>query len=163
MREKYKSLPPVIRGEVMRRCLWGCALLLITMLLAAMGNDALLILPGALFGLWCVFNGGWLFYRADRGQVLQIEGTVAQLRLMRLRKRPRVITLETNAGKPLHIRLRESIRLDAGQRVCVYLDTGTRLYERNGAYWVFQYIAMEERMPPKRRIRAEGLTGSETV
>lgn len=143
MRKLMMGLPRAFRRQVVGRGLCGCALLLLTLLLGLKSHDAALALPGLAFGLLALGLAARLLYLADKGRMIEVAGTVVATRQSMLRKRSVELTLDVE-GKRLHIRPQRHARYTPGQRLRVFLDTRTPVYDREDGFLLLSYIALEE-------------------
>ena len=119
-----------------------------------MGYDALLVLPGVGFMLFSFTSAVWLFHIADRKRYVIVEGICAEVTKSILFKRVKTVTLEAD-GKILRIQLKQHRRgYRAGAKLRLYIQESAKVYERDGALLIYDYILIEQRMQ-KSRVKAE--------
>lgn len=148
IRDRFKTIPNALQRQILRRGLMGCAFLIFTVVFLLLGYDALLVLPGIGFMIFSAASAVWLFYLADRKQYVVVEGVCTEVAKSMLFKRIKTVTLESG-GKTLRIQLKQhkrSYKTGVGMRL--YLQENARVYERDGALLIYDYILIEQKPPP---------------
>ena len=136
IRDGFKAIPAALQRQILRRGLMGCAFLLF---------DALLVLPGVGFMLFSFTSAVWLFHIADRKRYVIVEGICAEVTKSILFKRVKTVTLEAD-GKILRIQLKQHRRgYRAGAKLRLYIQESAKVYERDGALLIYDYILIEQR------------------
>ena len=131
--------------QILRRGLIGCAFLLFSVVFLLMGYDALLVLPGVGFMLFSFTSAVWLFHIAGRKRYVIVEGICAEVTKSILFKRVKTVTLEAD-GKILRIQLKQHRRgYRAGAKLRLYIQESAKVYERDGALLIYDYILIEQR------------------
>ncbi|WP_217957697.1 hypothetical protein [Acutalibacter muris] len=109
-------------------------------------NNFTLAIPFAVLGAYLLISGGLLVYR----NFLCITGTVKEIVTTGIRKRPQYLLIETGEGI---IQLPANRKpLPAGSSVTLYLAANTPVYEQDGIFKIFSYLALELTAPPKKKI-----------
>lgn len=145
IRDGFKAIPAALQRQILRRGLMGCAFLLFSVVFLLMGYDALLVLPGVGFMLFSFASAVWLFHIADRKRYVIVEGICTEVTKSMLFKRIRSLTLEVD-GKLLRIQLKQHRRgYRAGAKLRLYIQESAKVYERDGALLIYDYILIEQR------------------
>lgn len=119
------------------RLLLGCVLLVLGLALFLCLRDWLLCLPGFIAGGFLAISGGKLFLRATSGEYLCLQGVCREI------EKHRRILIDVD-GKRIQIPVgRKEKHLAVGDTLLLYLLPDTPLYEQDGFYRVFAYIALE--------------------
>lgn len=129
----------------MRMVVGSAALVLFIIIWILMG-DITLAIPCAALGAYLLVSGGLLVHR----NFLCIAGTVKEVVTTGIRKRPKYLLLETEEGiiqLPINRK-----RFPVGSSVTLCLATNTPVYEQDGTYKIFSYLALELAAPPKKKI-----------
>lgn len=147
---KFKELPTSLQRQIAQRMGLGIvALALFVIIWAATGTLGLAV-PGLALACYLLGSGGLSFLRCVRGEYLCLTGTVQDVITSGLRKRPKFLLIETEQGllqlppgrKPFPV----------GSSVTLYLATSTTVYEQDGIFKIYTYLALELAAPPKKRI-----------
>ena len=145
IRDGFKAIPAALQRQILRRGLMGCAFLLFSVVFLLMGYDALLVLPGVGFMLFSFASAVWLFHIADKKRYVVVEGVCAEVAKSILFKRVKTVTLEAD-GKILRIQLKQHRRgYRAGAKLRLYIQESAKIYERDGALLIYDYILIEQR------------------
>ena len=145
IRDGFKAIPAALQRQILRRGLMGCAFLLFSVVFLLMGYDALLVLPGVGFMLFSFASAVWLFHIADKKRYVVVEGVCAEVTKSILFKRVKTVTLEAD-GKILRIQLKQHRRgYRAGAKLRLYIQESAKVYERDGALLIYDYILIEQR------------------
>lgn len=148
--EKFKNLPEPLRRVIgLRMMVGGAALVLFIIIWAITGNITLAI-PFAALGAYLLVSGLLLTQR----NFLCITGTVKEVATTGIRKRPKYLLLETEEGIIQLPAYRKPF--PAGSSVTLYLATSTPIYEQDGIFKIFSYLALELAAPPKKKIDERG-------
>ena len=83
----------------------------------------------------------WLFHIADKKRYVVVEGVCAEVTKSILFKRVKTVTLEAD-GKILK-QHRRGYRAGAKLRLCI--QESAKVYERDGALLIYDYILIEQR------------------
>lgn len=134
MMDKFRKLPGVLQKQIASRLVLGCVLVVLGTVL--LGN-ALLWLPGFAAGGVLLVNAGKLFLRAVSGDYLCLHGVCRKI------EKRRCILIDVE-GKRIQIALGKTAKdLADGDKVALYILPETPLYEQDGLYCIFNYIAIE--------------------
>lgn len=145
IRDNFKAIPAALQRQITRRGLMGCAFLIFTVIFLLLGYDALLVLPGIGFTVFSAASAAWLFHIAGQKRYVIVEGICTEVTKSILFKRIRTLTLEVD-GKLLCIQLKQHKRdYKPGTRLCLYIQENAKVYERDGALVVYDYILIEQR------------------
>ncbi len=137
MREKFKKLPGVLQKQITSRLALGYVLLALGAALLASLRNILLCLPGFAAGAFLLVNAARLFFRAISGDCLYLHGVCKEIE-----KRKRFL-LEVE-DKRIQIAMGKPIKgLCVGDAVMLTILADTPVYEQDGVYRVFSYIALE--------------------
>ena len=145
IRDNFKAIPAVLQWQITWRGLTGCAFLIFTVIFLLLGYDALLVLPGIGFTVFSAASAAWLFHIADRKRYVIVEGICTEVTKSILFKRVKTVTLEAD-GKILRIQLKQHRRgYRAGAKLRLYIQENAKVYERDGALLIYDYILIEQR------------------
>ena len=145
IRDNFKAIPAALQRQITRRGLMGCAFLFLSLIFLLLGYDMRLVLPGFGFMLFCMGSTVWLFNIADKKWYVVVEGVCTEVTKSMLFKRIKTLTLEVD-GKLLCIQLKQHKRdYKPGTRLCLYIQENAKVYERDGALLIYDYILIEQR------------------
>ncbi len=148
--EMFKKLPGPLRRVIGLRIIAGGAALVLFIIIWAITGNITLAIPCAALGAYLLVSGGLLVHR----DFLCITGTVKEIVTTGIRKRPKYLLLETEEGI---IQLPASQKpFPVGSSVTLYLATNTPVYEQDGIFKIFSYLALEFAAPPKKKIDEPG-------
>lgn len=106
-----------------------------------------LVLPGFGFMLFCMGSAMRLFYIANGNRYVVVEGICTEVTKSMLFQRAKAVTLETG-GKMLRVQLKQYKRsCKAGTSLRLYIQENTKVYERDGAMFLYDYVLMEQNLP----------------
>ena len=137
---KFKELPAPLQKQIVQRMGLGLAMLaLFGVIWAATGTLGLAI-PGLAMAGCLLGSRGLLFYRCMQREYICLTGAVKEVSTSGLRRKPKFLLIDTEQGL---------IKISAGRRpfptgstVALYLAVNTPVYEEDGAYHIFTYIAL---------------------
>jgi len=148
MREKFRQLPKVLQLQILRRFAVAVVFVIAFFITLFGFWDIYLFLPCLLFAGFFIVNAVLLLYTCIRGDYIAVSGTYVQVDTTAIRKRIKSMTLEYEEEAPrlLTVSIHERIkRLSVGDTVTIYLSEKTPVYNRNGAYLIYDYYAVEIR------------------
>ena len=145
MKDAFRKLPEALRKQVLFRFGGSVGSLCLFLFLLWGTGDVYLMYPCLL--LFCVAagNGAWLFCRCVQGKFVHLTGKCVGIETGGFRNRIRSLYLayETGVVKiPAKGRIRD---LQKGDSVSLYLAEDAPVYEKEGAFFVGDYYAMEIR------------------
>lgn len=144
--EKLKKLPEPLRKVIGLRMVVGGTSMLLSIIMWAITGNVTLAIPCAVLGAYLLISGGLLVHR----NFLCITGTVKEIVTTGIRKRPKYLLLETEEGI---IQLPASRKpFPTGSSVTLCLANSTPVYEQDGVFKIFSYLALELASPPKKKI-----------
>lgn len=148
--EKFKKLPEPLRRVIGLRMVVGGAVLVLFIIVWASMSNFYLAIPFAAIALFLLISGTLITHR----EYICITGTVKEIITTGIRKRPKYLLLETGEG---------IIQLPANRKyfpinssVMLYLANSTPVYEQDGIFKIFSYLALELAVPPKKKIDEPG-------
>lgn len=143
---KLKKLPEPLRRVIGLRMIVGGAALVLFIIIWILMGDITLAIPCAALGAYLLVSGLLLTQR----NFLCITGTVNEIVTTGIRKRPKYLLLETEEGI---IQLPANRKhFPVGSSVTLYLAANTPVYEQDGIFKIFSYLALEFAAPPKKKI-----------
>lgn len=150
VRAKFKKLPSPLQKQIVQRIGLGVAMLALFGVIWGTTGTLSLAIPGLVLACYLLGSGGLLFLRCVRGEYLCLTGTVKDVITFGLRRRPKFLLVTTEQGllqlppgrKPFPV----------GSSVTLYLVTSTPVYEQDGIFKIYTYLALELTAPPKKRI-----------
>ena len=147
IQDHFKRIPAPLQRQILRRGLMGCTFFLLSLIFLLLGYDAVLVLPGFGFMLFCMGNAMRLFYIADGNRYVIVEGICTEVTKSMLFQRAKAVTLEAG-GKTLRVQLKQYKRsCKAGTSLRLYIQENTKVYERDGALLLYDYISIEHTPP----------------
>ena len=147
---KFKELPGPLQKQIVQRIGLGAAMLALFGIIWGTSGTLGLAIPGLALACYLLGSGGLLLLRCVRGEYLCLTGTVKDVITSGLRKRPKFLLIETEQGL---LQLPPGRKpFPAGSSVTLYLDTNTPIYEQDGIFKIYSYLALALAAPPKKRI-----------
>lgn len=147
IQDHFKAIPAPLQRQILRRGLMGCAFFLLSLIFLLLGYDAMLVLPGFGFMLFCMGSAMRLFYIADGNRYVIVEGICTEVTKSMLFQRAKAVTLEAG-GKTLRVQLKQYKRsCKAGTSLRLYIQENTKVHERDGALFLYDYVLMEQNLP----------------
>ncbi|MCI9224140.1 MAG: hypothetical protein HFE91_01575 [Acutalibacter sp.] len=147
---KFKELPSPLQKQSLQRIGLGVAMLaLFGVIWAATGTLGLAI-PGLALTGYLLGSGGLLIHRCVRGEYLCMTGTVKEVSTSGLLKKPKYLLIDTEQGLiqvPVYRK-----PLPTGSTVALYLAASTPVYEEDGLFKIYSYLALALAAPPKKNI-----------
>lgn len=148
--EKFKKLPEPLRWVIgLRMMVGGAALVLFIIMWAVMG-DITLAIPFLVLAVFLLVSGVLLI----KSDFICVTGTIKEVVTTGIRKRPRYLLLETEEGiiqLPVNRK-----HFPVGNSITLYLAVNTPVYEQDGIFKIFSYLALELTAPPKKKIDERG-------
>lgn len=145
MKEKFKSLPEVLRLQILSRFAAGAGFLVMLIVILIFYRSVYLWLPSLVFMVLLIVNGLFLLYNNINGNFVSVAGVCEHIEVTGIRKRVKSITLRLEENS-LKVSVRQRIRkMKLGDTVIVYLSVKTPVYPQDDGYVVFNYYAMEVR------------------
>lgn len=147
---KFKELPSPLQKQIVQRIGLGVAMLALFVIIWAATGTLGLAVPGLVLACYFLGSGGLLFLRCVREEYLCLTGTVKDVITSGLRKRPKFLLVTTEQGL---LQLPPGRKpFPAGSSVTLYLVTSTPVYEQDGIFKIYTYLALELAAPPKKSI-----------
>lgn len=147
---KFKELPSPLQKQIVQRIGLGVATLALFVIIWAVTGKLGLAIPGLVLTGYLLGSGGLLFYRCVRGVYICLTGTVKDVITFGLRRRPKFLLVTTEQGL---LQLPPGRKpFPAGSSVTLYLDANTPIYEQDGIFKIYTYLALELAAPSKKRI-----------
>ena len=142
MLQKLMRMPEPLQKQILVRLGNGVLFFIISIVLIIVSRDIYLLIPcvgaAAIFSTAAIL----LFRRIVLGEYVVVERTCTEEVLTPVRRRAKYIILHTSAGK-LKVALRSRMRkVSAGATVRLYLANDTTIYEQDGCYVIYAYIAL---------------------
>lgn len=143
MKEKFKAIPKPMKTQIFMRFGIGFLSLIIAVLMLAIAKDFILSLPCLLLFGYMAVNGGIILYNGFTEKFVAVSGECVKIERTQLRKRVRVIYIQTEKGQ-MKVPIRKRIgRLNEGDKITVYMPTKTRIYEQDNCLVIFGYYAID--------------------
>ena len=144
--EKFKKLPEPLRRVIGLRMVVGSTSMLLSIVMWAITGNITLAIPFAVLGGFLLISGVLI----TRRDYICITGTVKEIITTGIRKRPKYLLLEIEEGI---IQLPANRKpFPANSSVTLYLAANTPVYEQDGIFKIFSYLALELASPPKKNI-----------
>lgn len=148
--EKFKELPAPLQKLIVQRICLGVAMLAIFVIIWVSTGTLGLAIPGLALAGYLLGNGGLLFRRCVQGEYISLTGTVKDVSTSGLLKKPKYLLIDTEQGLIQVPAYRKP--LPTGSTVALYLAVSTPVYEEDGLYKIYSYLALTLAAPPKKRI-----------
>ena len=150
VRAKFKELPSPLQKQIIQRIGLGVAMLALFVIIWAVTGTLGLAVPGLALAGYILGSGGLLFLRCVHGEYLCMTGTVRDVITAGLRKRPKFLLINTEQGL---LQLPPGRKLfPAESSVILYLAANTPVYEQDGIFKIYSYLALALATPPKKSI-----------
>lgn len=151
---KFKELPSPLQKHILQRIGLGLAMLVLFVIIWAATGTLGLAIPGLALASYLLWNRGLMYHRCVHGKYLCMTGTVKEVSTSGLRRRPKFLLIDTEqgilqipaGGKPF----------PTGSTVALYLAVSTPVYEEDGLYKIYSYLALTLSAPPKKSIDETG-------
>ena len=141
--EKFRKLPGVLQKQVCQRISLSALMLLLSIMIWTAADSLTLALPGIALAGYLGVSGSWLLYKCVYGKYIRIVGTVRQIEVTGLRKRPKWLFMDVE-GRTAQCPAPQNSRIfEEGNRIVLYLTSATPIYEYYGVYRIFTYLAIE--------------------
>ena len=150
VRAKFKELPSPLQKQIVQRIGLGVAMLALFGIIWGTTGTLCLAIPGLALAGYLLGSGGLLFHRCVRGVYICLTGTVQDVIISGLRKRPKFLLVDTGQGL-LQLPLGRK-PFPVGSSVTLYLVTSTPVYEQDGIFKIYTYLALELATPSKKSI-----------
>lgn len=143
MKEKFKAIPKPMKTQIFARFGISFLSLIIAVLMLAIAKDFILSLPCLLLFGYMAVNGGIILYNGFTEKFVAVSGECVEIERTQLRKRVRVLYIQTEKGQ-MKVPIRKRIgRLNEGDIITVYMPTKTRIYEQDNCLVIFGYYAID--------------------
>ncbi len=143
MKEKFKAIPKPMKTQIFARFGISFLSLIIAVLMLAIAKDFILSLPCLLLFGYMAVNGGIILYNGFTEKFVAVSGECVKIERTQLRKRVRVLYIQTEKGQ-MKVPIRKRIgRLNEGDIITVYMPTKTRIYEQDNCLVIFGYYAID--------------------
>lgn len=143
MKEKFKAIPKPMKTQIFARFGISFLSLIIAVLMLAIAKDFILSLPCLLLFGYMAVNGGIILYNGFTEKFVAVSGECVKIERTQLRKRVRVLYIQTEKGQ-MKVPIRKRIgRLNEGDIITVYMPTKTRIYEQDNSLVIFGYYAID--------------------
>ncbi len=140
---KFKQLPEVLARQVTARFGLGVAVLLLSILVCIITGEVILALPGLVLAAFLLVSGILLGVRCLENSYIRITGMVTTVELTSIRKKPKSISLAVE-GRTVQFPITQRIgNITEGDQLTLYLSPKTPIYEQEGTYRIFTYLAIE--------------------
>ncbi len=143
MRKKFKSIPKPIKTQIFVRfgiCFFS---LIIAIVMLAIAKDVILSLPCLLLFGYMAVSGGIILYNGLTEKFVAVSGECVKIERTQLRKRVKVIYIQTDKGQ-MKVPIRKRIgSLKEGDMITVYMPIKTRIYEQDNCLVIFGYYAID--------------------
>lgn len=143
MKEKFISIPKPMKKQIFVRFGIGFLSLIVAILMLAIAKDFILSLPCLLLFGYMSVNGGIILYNGFTEKFVAVSGECVKIERTQIRKRVRVVYIQTEKGQ-MKVPIRKRIgRLNEGDMISVYMPTKTRIYEQDNCLVIFGYYAID--------------------
>ena len=144
MKEKWKTIPEILRKQITLRFGVGLFALLLFIVILIAYRDLYLALPCAILSGFLFAAAGVLGCSVIRGDYLCITGTCTQVQKTAVRKRIKLLHLDMS-GIPVQLQVKHRLKdICAGDAVTLYVTEKTPVYEKDGYQLICSYIAIEK-------------------
>lgn len=151
---KFKELPSPLQKQILQRIGLGLAMLALFVIIWASTGTLGLAVPGLALAGYLLGSGGLMYHRCVHGEYLCMTGTVKEVTTSGLIKKPKYLLIDTEQGLIQVPAGRKS--LPAGSTVALYLAASTPVYEEDGLYKIYSYLALALAAPSKKSIDETG-------
>lgn len=143
MKEKFKAIPKPMKTQIFVRFGIGLLSLIAAVLMLAIAKDFILSLPCLLLFGYMAVDGGIILYNGLAEKYVAVSGECVKIERTQLRKRVKVIYIQTEKGT-MRVPIRKKFaRITEGDTITVYMPTKTRIYEQDNYLVIFGYYAID--------------------
>ena len=147
---RFKELPIPLQKQILQRIGLGVAMLVLFVIIWAATGTLGLAIPGLALAGYLLGSGGLLIHRCVHGEYLCMTGTVKEVSTSGLLKKPKYLLIDTEQGLIQVPADRKPLPADS--TVALYLSVNTPVYEENGLFKMYSYLALTLAAPSKKRI-----------
>lgn len=144
MKEKFLSIPEVMRKQILLRLGGsgvGIAMLLIVL---AYEGDWRFLIPCIALSILCFGATAALYDRCLQGKFVVVTGTCSEIERVPLRRRIKALYLRNELHNIKLVGVRRIKNLVIGDSVTVYIADDSAVYEIDGYQVVCNYLAIEK-------------------
>ena len=117
--------------------------LIVAVLMLAIAKDFILSLPCLLLFGYMALYGAIILYNGLTEKFVAVSGECVKIERTQLRKRVKVIYIQTEKGQ-MKVPIRKRIgRLNEGDLITIYMPSKTRIYEQDNFLVIFGYYAID--------------------
>ncbi len=143
MKKKFKSIPKPMKTQIYVRFGIGFISLIVAVLMLAIAKDFILSLPCLLLFGYMALYGAIILYNGLTEKFVAVSGECVKIERTQLRKRVKVIYIQTEKGQ-MKVPIRKRIgRLNEGDLITIYMPSKTRIYEQDNFLVIFGYYAID--------------------
>ena len=141
---KFKKVPGVLQRQIVQRIGLGGIMLFLSIIIWTATSNLSLTLPGlALMGYLGV-SGCLLFNRGICGKYICIAGVIKRVEVTGLLKKQKWLFLDVDGRTVQCPPSTKQKNLAEDDCITLYLSLSTPIYEQDGVYRIFDYLAMEQ-------------------
>ena len=146
MKNVFKQIPEPLQKQILFRLCGGIGILFLTITFLYSTLDFFSVLACAAIVLLCFISSISLFRRAIIGDYVVINGECQEVSLTAVRKRTKMITLQTDGGQKLQVMIKQRLKKVAtGSKVTLYVAANMPVYEKGDALILHSYLAIDTR------------------
>ena len=143
MRDIFNKMPAAMTRQILLRS--GATLLIFVLFIAVtvIFNNIYLYMPCLILFAVMIVNTFSLVYNCVSGNYVILEGLCSDVEVTRIKRKIKAIELKAQ-DRIFRFPINKRIgKINSGDTVIVYLSDKTLLYEKDGAFIVYEYYALE--------------------
>ena len=145
MKEAFKQIPKPLQKQILYRLGMGVIALIMSVTFVISKIDLLSVLACFSIVTACFVSSGSLFRRAILGEYLIILGMCQAVKFTSVRKRTKMITLQTDDGQMLQVFVRQHLKkIVTGSIIMLYVAPNMHVYDKD-IYFIHSFLALEIR------------------
>ena len=143
MKKKFQNLPKQLNRVIQIRFGAGVVAMVVAAFILILAQDFILALPCLLLFVFFICDGGRILYRGITNGYIAVGGQCVKTELSRIRKRVKLIYLQTEKGV-LKVPIRRKLKVFTEEDIItVYMSKSARIYEQDGCLVLLNYYAIE--------------------
>lgn len=144
MKEKFLSIPEVLRKQILLRLGGTAAGMAMLVIVLAYRGDWRFLIPCIALSILCCGTAASLYDRCLQGKFVAVTGTCSEIERVPLRRRIKALYLRNDSHSIKLMGVRRIKNLVVGDSVTFYIADDAAVYEIDGYQVVCNYLAIEK-------------------
>lgn len=141
--QQFKSFPRIFQYQFYTHIFCVTILILVTIVFCFLRLGMIMLFPPIILFCFLFVHGIWLFQTVAKQKYIRIDGNCIGVIQTPLWKRHKYVQINVN-GTLVQIALKHSrTSYQPHQHLCLYLSSQTPVYESQGGYTIYNYLAIE--------------------